>query len=153
MHYFDLPIFMIRFDFHWPIRFCSSGHTNQIPPSPNQLSLSLSHIGCCHPSNTAVVGHCQCCNWLSFSPFHIVFFLSLSLNWFSLSLPFYHLITAVIISYFPFFLLLSDMHIDLNLFFFFNFSSSPPPKSDQIGVVGLQGVVKKALPLAGGIGR
>nr|XP_023910074.1 F-box/kelch-repeat protein At3g23880-like isoform X1 [Quercus suber] len=30
---------------------------------------------------------------------------------------------------------------------------SPPPKLDQIGVVGLQGVVKKALPLTGGIGR
>ncbi|XP_050283006.1 F-box/kelch-repeat protein At3g23880-like isoform X2 [Quercus robur] len=30
---------------------------------------------------------------------------------------------------------------------------SPPPKLDQISAVGLQGVVKKALPLAGGIGR
>ena len=47
--------------------------------------------------------------------------------------------------------------LDLKLFFlflfFFNFSRSPPPKSDQIGAVGLQGVVKKALPLAGGMGR
>ncbi|KAL4600494.1 hypothetical protein ACB092_11G202600 [Castanea dentata] len=29
---------------------------------------------------------------------------------------------------------------------------SPPPKSDQLSAVGLQGVVKKALPLAGDIG-
>ena len=157
MHYFDLPIFMISFDSHWPIRFCSSGHTNQIPPTPNQLSLSLSLIGCCHPSNTAVVGHCQWCNRPSFSPFHIVFSLSLSLEIDSL---FHYLsITWSQLSFsliFFFFLLVSDMYLDLKLFFFFfffNFSRSPPPKSDQISAVGLQGVVKKAMPLVGGIGR
>ena len=125
MHYFDLPIFMISFDSHWPIRFCSSGHTNQIPPTPNQLSLSLSLIGCCHPSNTAVVGHCQWCNRPSFSPFHIVFSLSLSLEIDSL---FHYLsITWSQLSFsliFFFFLLVSDMYLDLKLFFFFFFSIS-----------------------------
>ena len=152
MHYFDLPIFMISFDSHWPIRFCSSGHTKQIPPS--QIN-SLSHW------MLSSMQHC-CCWSLPmvqstfFFPFsHCL--LSLSLNWFSLSLPFYHLITALILSYFPFFSFSIWYVLGPKGFFFFfspsNFSRSPPPKSDQISAVGLQGVVKKVLPLAGGIGR
>ena len=97
MHYFDLPIFMIRFDSHWPIRFCSSGHTNQIPPSPNQLSLSLDAVIQATPLLLVIANGAID---LLFPLFTLSF---LSLNWFSLSLPFYHLITALILSYFPFF--------------------------------------------------
>ena len=110
-----MPIFMIRFDSHWPIRFYSSGHTNQIPPSPDQLSLSL--------SLDAIIQATPLLSVIANGAVDLLFPLftlsSLSLNWFSLSLPFYHLITALILSYFPFCLLVSDMYLDLKLFFFF----------------------------------
>ena len=80
---------MISFDSHRPIRFCSSGHTNQIPPTPNQLSLSLS-------------------------------------------------LDAVIQATL---LLLVIANGAINLLF------------PLFSAVGLQGVVKKAMPLVGGIGR
>ena len=153
MHYFDLPIFMISFDSHRPIRFCSSGHTNQIPPTPNQLSLSLSLDAVIQATLLLLVIANGAINLL----FPLFTLSSFSLNWFSLSLPFYHLIIALILSYFPFFSFSVWYVLRPKSFFFFfsflNFSRSPPPKSDQISAVGLQGVVEKAMPLVGGIGR
>ena len=98
---------------------------------------TLSLIGCYHPCNTAVVGHCQWCNQPSFSPFHIVFSLSKLILSFTTFLSLDHSSHSLLFSFF--FLLVSDMYLDLKAFFFSpsNFSRSPPPKSDQISAVGL----------------
>ena len=96
MHYFGLPIFMTRFNSHRPIRFCSSGHTKQIPLSQIN-SLSLDAV--IHATLLLLVIANGAIDLL----FPLFTLSSLSLNWFSLSLPFYHLITALILSYFPFF--------------------------------------------------
>ena len=157
MHYFDLPIFMIRFDFHWPIRFCSSGHTNQIPPSPNQLSLSLSL------TLDAVIQATPLLLVIANAAIDLLFPLftlsSLSLSLSKLILSFTTFLSLDHSSHsllFSFFFSFSIWYVLGPKGFFFspsNFSRSPPPKSDQISAVGLQGVVKKVLPLAGGIGR